>query len=194
MGRILHFLENCFLTIILAFGIFPITLVTSFCVAIVFHIKLAYTILFCLITLCVLIWMLYFCIQHESLLPWSWLRSHFGSYGLTSTRNLRWPFGVASTRIVQSIRSFKRILAPQLTSTRHKAFVPVLIVLASFLVIGGSIWIGIRVSRAVFSDTDAKETTQKNINANKNTPKPKTTRDHQNRNKSKSGTMPRRKN
>jgi hypothetical protein len=186
MGRLLHFLENCFLTVILAFGIFPIALASAVCLAMVFHLKLASTMLICLTTICALIWLLYFCVQHELLLPWPWLRRHFGSYSLIIARNSWRSFRLAYTRIVQSIRPFKRTLAPRLTVVRRKRFVPA-VVLLSVLVIFGSIWIGIRVSRAVFGDISAKERTQRNVNANKSTPNARTPRDNRNKNKSKSG-------
>src|SRR6185503_585832 len=119
---------------------------------------------------------------HEPLLSWSWLKSYLGSYSLTIARNAWRSFRLAYTRIAQSMKSFDRVFAPQLTVTRHKALVSALVVLASFLVMFGSIWIGLRGSRAGFGDTGAKERIEKNGDANKNTPKAKTPRDNRNKN------------
>jgi hypothetical protein len=190
MGRILHLLENCILTVIIAFGIFPIAAATAFYLAMVFHLKLASTMLICLTTLCALIWILYFCVQHEPLLPRSWLRSHFGSHNLTGVRNLWRSFWLSSNRTGQSIRSIKRVLGSQLSVTRHKRLVPALVAVAGSLVLTGSLFIGIRASRAVLGRTSAIERTQRNANANKATPKEKAGLSNRNKNKSKAGKRP----
>ena len=182
MNRILQILENCIITGVLMFGLLPIAVATAVCLAMVFHLKLAYTIFICLATLCALIWIFYYCVRHEPLLPRSWL-PHFGSYCSLNTRNLFRSFCSGFMRIVKRFSFFGEALVSRPTIKGRREFDLTLIAVVSLLALAGLLLIGISVSKAVLSDPATKVRTEKNINVNKSRQKEKAPAARRNRNK-----------